>query len=1043
MVAALFFGVASTLAAGEVDTAIIPLAYDEQDPRLPPIARTVEQTLEVVLGLLPGYRVEALERDSAPDREGARSAAEAQALGLVVFGGIEARDPSGYRLSFSVYDFVEDAVVLELERDADALIDIFSVADELTAEVAAEVLGEAVAFGSIALRPAGYNLGYRVELGESLVSDAPREIDPVLTGEHRVRVVLERNEQSELVVFDQEVSVREGERTEVGFYLPALSAAERRGLTEIESELLDAHSRGELSEHTEERWFEADPAGEAVGIVQSMLHAGLSYDERATMMARVVGRPGALPDGAGEADPAAVVSALGESAELLGLRGGAAQPITAGRGARRAGMLDPRPFFPDPTAATELAERVYPWHRHERLGQRLYSVSFYSGRETRPGDWPSSPGVLGLRARMDWGERHSVTLGYESSIGEIVEPDEGANGDPYRFDETEGEGSISFEPYEIQRLYLGYGRRYRPFRNLTVIPGLRAGLEREARLAFTEVDGTRLATANPDGALFDSDYEYGDTFWVGSLGPEVTAELHWRRLTASGSVGLLGFLPFESEYEQTLEGEGGAGPFEVSQTITRSYALTWALGLGYSWGGDEERAEPLRPEPRRYVAYPEAERRPWGLSLVPGLGFSHAVAPGFSEGLLRLPEYHLGLEYARGTGMAARLSVTALNTPAQRSTQVLSADQDSVPDDTEGTFVLNRWFTSDLALGRRLALSDRWFVKPAYRQGFTVEDVQLESDAGTFSSNTMVLYRGPEVNLEYSVPGTSAVVFSRAALDVAGPLGGGDYAFGFGDEITVDGYAQAPPRLRTELGALIRLGGTPARMLAEDAPAGEWLSYSGFGLGRNARQDGNRYAPRMATGFGLEVLGGAQDMLGVQAVFPFTLRFPFGLEFGLQASSPLTAGGIAGDRRQYEFYDEPASFDGVEEERFTAEPRFNRAFSLELGYRFFRTRRFSIRPGIRYTTIDYELWNIENELEDGTVISGEDSRFSREGTVQYLGGVAELAFAASDRVTVTLNGGFMVLGSEDSYGIPMYSSEVVYEYPENHFFSGVAAHVEM
>ncbi|MFO7848865.1 MAG: hypothetical protein R6V67_02790 [Spirochaetia bacterium] len=250
-------------AAGEgVSMTVLPVSYHEDSPRLAPVAHTLKQTLSLVLDFLPGYYIVEIEESELPDSPEAdidtvREFSRLHALGLVAFGKIGTTESGNYTIDFSVYELNSDSVVLEFEREVAALFDLFTVADELTGEIAEAALGEPVSFGSIGFRSTGYSHEYRVTLGDTQISDSPALVETVITGDHQLRIEAVRENRPSFTVFEDEVRVEEGERTHVTFSLPAYSDDERRQIMERENKLLLARMDGKPLPTDEEipQWY--------------------------------------------------------------------------------------------------------------------------------------------------------------------------------------------------------------------------------------------------------------------------------------------------------------------------------------------------------------------------------------------------------------------------------------------------------------------------------------------------------------------------------------------------------------------------------------------------------------------------------------------------------------------------------------------------------------------------------------------------------------------------------------------------------------------
>lgn len=243
-----------------VTVGVLPPGFREADARLAPVSATLHDTLELALRLLPGYDAVRLGSQDIADvdetsavlteelteqQQTAEDLATNRGFGLVVFGRLETVDAEGYEITLRVYETRADEVVLELQRRTATLIDLFTVVDHLSTEIAAAVLGEPAGFGTPAFAPQGYEHAYRVELEGGTIPDSPSEVSPVLAGHQRVRVVAEPEEAEPFTVLDRELELRADETHTMRFGIPAYSPAERLSFHETEANALRTRMNGD------------------------------------------------------------------------------------------------------------------------------------------------------------------------------------------------------------------------------------------------------------------------------------------------------------------------------------------------------------------------------------------------------------------------------------------------------------------------------------------------------------------------------------------------------------------------------------------------------------------------------------------------------------------------------------------------------------------------------------------------------------------------------------------------------------------------------
>ncbi|MFP4209997.1 MAG: hypothetical protein ACLFR8_02045 [Alkalispirochaeta sp.] len=688
-----------------------------------------------------------------------------------------------------------------------------------------------------------------------------------------------------------------------------------------------------------------------------------------------------------------------------------------------------------PADADALTYRAYQWRRWDVGREWSASVGVYSGMEWRPREEVNSL-VFGSRARFDWGERHSAFGGYELAMAWVF-----FGGDsPYRFREEHIGLSLENVAIESRRFFLGYGRRYSPLNSLTFIPGVRLGLEQEGRVATAIDDGDREFTYDQGGAIENPDYEYGEQYWVGSLGAEVTAELNIRRFLLFGTTGAMFFLPNETDYNRTLQGSTDSGlEFPFEGTIERGYAWYANLGVGYGFGGDERAVTEAATEEREYRSFEGDNLRIWGLHFYPAVGFSGIVGPDSSFGIPGFSIPNLGFELSRNGGTYFGLALGESQF-GYRFPSVLYEDSNDESGDPprviEPTLYVDTWSVFEAGVGRRQALTESFFLKGGLHVSFVGHETMLQADErGDLQADSGGIALAPKIGLEYSLPGTASTVFTNAYVFLPGPVGGTEYAFGFDEAVTADAYGEAPAGYGVNLGVLFRLFGNPSRLTAAEQDDTAWLEYRD----RNDLPE-SRFSMTFGTGIETVFSGDKDGISGVQIVFPVTLGFRRGIEATFTGGIPLGESGIGGVSREYTIVDDTTS----DVTRVTAVPHLNRILSVDLGYRFFRSNRLSVKPSLRLTETDYEIWGIEDEFNDGTVQSVDDFRFEREKTVMYMGPAIEGRYFLSDRFAVIGYGSWGRRMGNDRYeGSLAYSTEIYYEYVPNLFQLGLYGALHM
>lgn len=253
----------------------------------------------------------------------------------------------------------------------------------------------------------------------------------------------------------------------------------------------------------------------------------------------------------------------------------------------------------------------------------------------------------------------------------------------------------------------------------------------------------------------------------------------------------------------------------------------------------------------------------------------------------------------------------------------------------------------------------------------------------------------------------------------------------------MDVYATSPPILNASLGVRFHLAGTPARMFAQPDGGNRSGALASAAL-PTADAEREWWKPRLSLGTGVEthyLPGENGTYSGFLTVFPAALRFPFGGEVVFQASMPLGWTGIVGERGAYEIsdYEFKESDQGEYIDPFYATPRLNRVTSVEAGYRLRRDEWLSLRPAVRYTWADLELWDIAaNIFYDGSEreLKAGEEHFARADPARWLGPSFELTLQLGRRFTLRAVGAALLPITRGETRVkPVLAPEVLVEYP--------------
>ncbi|MEX2444045.1 MAG: hypothetical protein WD492_10590 [Alkalispirochaeta sp.] len=228
---------------------VLPVVNRSGQAQFDAVATTVTDTVSLTLRLLGNYDIShgepvgrMADRDAErPTRQGSAvpaplpsdSTALTSALATraedlqvenIVFGEIlPPEDTELPRIRLGVFDRLSGEITVQEERTPQNLFGIFTITDELAADVLSGFAGRRVAFGTIRITPEyggnGEAPSYRVALdGEELGANL-RSVDSILTGTHQLTITTEVMGEKR-VLLDEEISVEEGAPREVALELP-------------------------------------------------------------------------------------------------------------------------------------------------------------------------------------------------------------------------------------------------------------------------------------------------------------------------------------------------------------------------------------------------------------------------------------------------------------------------------------------------------------------------------------------------------------------------------------------------------------------------------------------------------------------------------------------------------------------------------------------------------------------------------------------------------------------------------------------------------
>jgi TolB-like protein len=244
---------------------VLPVENASGNPQYDAAALTVRDTIVLVLRLIGTYELVDAAPDDVPETYGAGSIAafaEAQGVDNVIYGEITVPDTGGIRFDMSLFDRGVGEVVLQEERVAQSVLDLFDTTDIIVRDFIGAFSGIRIGFGTIALRPSDPDISYNVYVDGKLLGQDLRTINQVLIGERQIEI-RQVSVGGETVVLQEQFTLEEGATARFTVELLQLTAADRAYLAD-------------LRERVEQRLpgpFDLDGAEEAIALIGEFLAA--------------------------------------------------------------------------------------------------------------------------------------------------------------------------------------------------------------------------------------------------------------------------------------------------------------------------------------------------------------------------------------------------------------------------------------------------------------------------------------------------------------------------------------------------------------------------------------------------------------------------------------------------------------------------------------------------------------------------------------------------------------------------------------------------
>lgn len=246
------FGEDQTGRSAPIRIAILPARNLTGDQSLESLGYTIQQTLDVSLGLLGRFHstITTLEHlgDLSPAAGSALPDNAEQILNRLESDNlieidIQREQPSGnIILSARVYAGAERRITVEAMERADTLFEVFDAADVLTDEVLAGLAGRRIEYGSLALLHSGEPV--TVVLNDQPIGSGRTRFPAVVTGRYDLEIRQQRL-LGEEVIHREVVTIERDVESSAVFSVPLLTDSEQQQFAERDSTIRSLVRSGE------------------------------------------------------------------------------------------------------------------------------------------------------------------------------------------------------------------------------------------------------------------------------------------------------------------------------------------------------------------------------------------------------------------------------------------------------------------------------------------------------------------------------------------------------------------------------------------------------------------------------------------------------------------------------------------------------------------------------------------------------------------------------------------------------------------------------
>ena len=226
-------------AAAQEDTlkarvTVLPLTNEIGDSQYDVISRTITDTIELTLELLGSYTVVELSSPSGQlSVETLNQFARANRLDNVIFGETTRRADGTIVFDVSVYDRVENEIILGHQETAASFFDTFDAADAMVVSIVESFSDTHIGWGTIVLANEGTRGDFDIYVDGTYFGSSKKSLPNILIGPRKITLRQDRPF-GEVTIAEEVIQVIEEETSIMIFSIDSVTPMETSGFGAIE-----------------------------------------------------------------------------------------------------------------------------------------------------------------------------------------------------------------------------------------------------------------------------------------------------------------------------------------------------------------------------------------------------------------------------------------------------------------------------------------------------------------------------------------------------------------------------------------------------------------------------------------------------------------------------------------------------------------------------------------------------------------------------------------------------------------------------------------